>query len=97
MQGTVQGPTQRAADLRVPNSPDETQAVTLSGNVHSQARPEFDRGIVNAEARLDRMLLLLKQLGQVKLLSREQMMALMRLKEQVAERLHEFAEKIKNS
>jgi hypothetical protein len=60
MQGTVQGPTQRAADLRVPNSPDETQAVTLSGNVHSQARPEFDRGFVNAETRLDRMLLLLK-------------------------------------
>jgi subtilase family serine protease len=60
MQGTVQGPTQRAAVLRVPNSPDETQAVTLSGNVHSQARPEFDRGFVNAETRLDRMLLLLK-------------------------------------
>ena len=60
MQGTIQGPTQPAADLRVPNSPDETQAVTLSGNVRSQARPEFDRGYVNAETRLDRMLLLLK-------------------------------------
>src|ERR1035437_11016231 len=60
MQGQIQGPTQPAADLRVPNSPDETQAVTLSGNVRSQARPEFDRGYVNAETRLDRMLLLLK-------------------------------------
>src|ERR1017187_786812 len=60
MQGTIQGPTQPAADLRVPNSPDETQAVTLSGNVRSQAWPEFDRGYVNAETRLDRMLLLLK-------------------------------------
>jgi pseudomonalisin len=53
-------PAQRVVNLRAANPVDETQAVTLTGNVHSQARPEFDQGIVNAETQLGRMLLLLK-------------------------------------
>jgi len=39
---------------------DETQAVTLTGNVNPLAQPEFDQGQVSAETRMDRMLLLLK-------------------------------------
>jgi len=39
---------------------DESQVVTLTGNVHPQARGEFDRGVVPAETRLDRMVLQLK-------------------------------------
>ena len=46
--------------LRPPAYVDETQAVTLTGNVHPLARPEFDLGQVSAETRMDRMLLLLK-------------------------------------
>jgi subtilase family serine protease len=38
----------------------EAQVVTLEGNVHPLARAEFDQGLLNAETRLDRMLLLLK-------------------------------------
>ena len=53
-------PAQRVVNLRAANPVDETQAITLTGNVHSQARPEFDQGIVNAETQLGRMLLLLK-------------------------------------
>jgi subtilase family serine protease len=37
----------------------ESQTVTLRGNVHPLARPEFDQGTVNPATRLDRMLLLL--------------------------------------
>jgi subtilase family serine protease len=39
---------------------DEAQVVTLRGNVHPQARAEFDLGAADAETRLDRMLLLLR-------------------------------------
>ena len=38
---------------------DESRMVTLQGNVHPLARPEFDRGVVNPATRLDRMLLVL--------------------------------------
>ena len=48
---------------RVPQRPlqriDETQVVTLEGNVHPLARPEFDDGLVNGDLRLERMLLVL--------------------------------------
>jgi len=39
---------------------DETQAVTLQGNVHPLARAEFDLGPVSAETRMERMILVLK-------------------------------------
>ena len=44
---------------RVPQRVDETQVVTLEGNVHPLARPEFDDGLVNGDLRLERMLLVL--------------------------------------
>lgn len=43
----------------VANPVDESRMVTLHGNVHPLARPEFDQGLVNPATRLDRMLLLL--------------------------------------
>ena len=42
------------------NRIDETQVVTLEGNVHPLARAEFDQGPVNPDTRLERMVLLLK-------------------------------------
>ncbi len=42
------------------NGIDETQVVTLEGNVHPLARAEFDRGTADAGTRLERMVLLLK-------------------------------------
>ena len=39
---------------------DETQVVTLEGNVHPLARAEFDQGVVSPGTRLERMVLLLK-------------------------------------
>ena len=39
---------------------DESQVVTLAGNVHPQARAEFDRGDVDAQVRLDRLVMELK-------------------------------------
>ena len=41
------------------NPVDESRMITLHGNVHPQARPEFDQGVANPATRLDRMLLLL--------------------------------------
>jgi len=38
---------------------DESRMITLSGNVHPLARPEFDQGIANPATRIDRMLLVL--------------------------------------
>ncbi len=40
---------------------DETKLVTLRGNTHPLARPEFDRGPAPANLPLDRMLLVLKR------------------------------------
>lgn len=45
---------------RVPAPIDESQVVTLDGNVHPFARPEFEIGDAPRGTRLDRMLLLLK-------------------------------------
>jgi pseudomonalisin len=59
-QGAVHASTQPAAELRSSSQQDETQSVTLSGNVHPQARAEFDMGQADEETRMDRMLLLLK-------------------------------------
>ena len=41
---------------------DETQSVTLEGNVHPLARAEFDQGAVDDDTQLDRMLLALQSL-----------------------------------
>src|ERR1035441_711022 len=41
------------------NPIDESRMITLHGNVHPLARPEFDQGLVNPATRLDRMLLVL--------------------------------------
>ena len=38
----------------------ESDVVTLAGNLHPMARPEFDRGLVSDETRLERMVLLLQ-------------------------------------
>jgi len=38
----------------------ESEVVTLAGNVHPMARPEFDRGAVSADTRLERMVLVLQ-------------------------------------
>ena len=38
----------------------DSDAVTLAGNMHPLARPEFDRGILPDETRLERMVLLLQ-------------------------------------
>ncbi|MGC1463244.1 MAG: S53 family peptidase [Terracidiphilus sp.] len=59
-QSPAQVQTHSVANLRPPVFIDGTQAVTLSGNVHPLARPEFDQGQVSAETRMDRMILLLK-------------------------------------
>jgi pseudomonalisin len=39
---------------------DESPAVTLEGNVHPLARPQFDQGLANSDTRLERMMLVLK-------------------------------------
>ncbi len=41
------------------NPVDESRMITLRGNVHPLARPEFDQGLANPATRLDRMLLVL--------------------------------------
>ena len=46
---------------RVLEAVDDARRVTLRGNVHSLARPEFDRGVAPADLQLDRMLLVLKR------------------------------------
>jgi subtilase family serine protease len=43
----------------IANPIDESRMVTLHGNVHPLARPEFDQGVVDPATRLDRMLLVL--------------------------------------
>jgi subtilase family serine protease len=45
---------------RIAGPIDETQVVTLTGNVHPLARGEFDLGAVPAETRLDRLVLQLE-------------------------------------
>ncbi len=46
-----QGPVNRVRPI------DESQVVTLAGNVHPMARGEFDAGVVEPEMQLDRMIL----------------------------------------
>ncbi len=54
---TSSAPTAPAARITPIN---ETQTVTLTGNVHPLARPEFDQGPLDPSTPLDRMLLVLK-------------------------------------
>ncbi len=46
---------------RITEAIDETQMVTLKGNVHPLARPEFDQGAVSDSMPMNRMLLVLKR------------------------------------
>jgi hypothetical protein len=46
---------------RITQAIDETQLVTLKGNVHPLARPEFDQGLVPDPTPMNRMLLLLQR------------------------------------
>lgn len=57
---------------RVVDAVDETQTVTLKGNVHPLARAEFDQGAVSDAAPMNRMMLLLQR-------SSEQELALQQL------------------
>ncbi len=50
-----------ATPQRITEAIDERRLVTLSGNVHPLARPEFDRGVVADAQPLRRMLLLLQR------------------------------------
>lgn len=46
---------------RIEQAIDETRLVELRGNIHPMARREFDRGVVNPQLPMERMLLLLKR------------------------------------
>src|SRR5882724_4414383 len=70
--GILQG--QQAPASRVLQAVDYSVRVTLRGNTHPQARPEFDRGEAPANLPLNRMLLVLKR-------SDQQEAALLRLME----------------
>src|SRR3954469_25826094 len=45
---------------RITTAADDNQVVTLKGQVHRFAKPEFDEGLVPPEARMERMVLLLR-------------------------------------
>jgi len=50
-----------ALPARITQAIDETQLVTLTGNVHPLARPEFDRGVVDDSMPMNRMLVMLRR------------------------------------
>ena len=50
-----------AVSVRITQAIDETQTVTLKGNVHPLARPEFDQGLVDDAMPMSRMLLVLQR------------------------------------
>jgi subtilase family serine protease len=50
-----------AVPARITQAIDETQLVTLKGNVHPLAQPEFDKGAVPSSQPMKRMLLLLQR------------------------------------
>jgi subtilase family serine protease len=54
-------PQAAAVPARITQVIDETQLVTLKGNVHPLARPEFDQGAVPSSQPMKRMLLLLQR------------------------------------
>ncbi|HEY0702692.1 MAG TPA: Ig-like domain repeat protein [Candidatus Acidoferrales bacterium] len=51
----------QAPEVRITQAIDEANLVTLKGNVHAMARPEFDRGIAPASLPMDRMTLVLRR------------------------------------
>ena len=59
---TSSGLAQRSAAPmnRITHLIDESDVVTLSGNTHPLARPEFDRGSIPEETRIERIILLLQ-------------------------------------
>ncbi|MGH9644807.1 MAG: Ig-like domain repeat protein, partial [Terriglobales bacterium] len=52
---------QAAVPTQITQAIDETQMVTLKGNVHPLARPEFDQGAVSDATPMNRMLLVLRR------------------------------------
>src|SRR5271168_4036055 len=50
-----------AVPARITQAIDETQLVTLKGNVHPLARPEFDRGLVSDAVPMKRIMMLLQR------------------------------------
>ena len=57
---TVSCAFSQAPIRRITTGIDESQVVTLSGNVHPLARPQFDEGVVSADFPLERMVLVLQ-------------------------------------
>ncbi len=51
--GAVSWAQQSSVPSRIPNRIDNARRIALSGNVHPQARPEFDQGRVRPDATLD--------------------------------------------
>src|SRR5438876_5241404 len=60
-----------APSPRIVQSIDDRQLVTLKGNVHPLARPEFDRGPALSDFNLNRMLLVLKRSSEQELALRK--------------------------
>jgi subtilase family serine protease len=56
--------TSAQAPARVLEAVDNAQRITLLGNVHPLARPEYDRGAVSGSQAMNRILLLLKRSGE---------------------------------
>ncbi len=54
-------PTQQSPRPLITSAIDESQRITLRGNVHPLARPEFDLGTAQASLPMERMLLVLKR------------------------------------
>lgn len=54
-------PQAASVPARITRAIDETQLVRLKGNVHPLARPEFDQGIVDDSAPMNRMLVMLRR------------------------------------
>jgi subtilase family serine protease len=50
-----------AVPARITQAIDETQLVTLKGNVHPQARAEYDRGVADDSTPMNRMLVMLRR------------------------------------
>ena len=58
--GIAQAAAGRFEPNRIAQPIDEARVVTIEGNVHPLARAEFDRGVLDADAFLGRMMLLLE-------------------------------------
>lgn len=57
----ISGETISPAPSRVVEAVDDSRLVTLTGNVHPEARPQYDEGRVDPQLRLERLVLVLKR------------------------------------